>query len=442
MGFFQDLKEDLSQAVNELMPENAHGDEEIIEKEAQDDTTMDEMLRDVEAALSMDFDFEDGIVEGSELVEKASDFAIDGTTSERNEAGAIDAAAMQLAGIANIVAREEVQKANEVKKTTEVTTDVAENREDEKPNAEPEKDVQNNVINPPQWQSFLREKHKAEEEAREKAAREESAVVENDFLSRVAANAQKADEKNLHVGQSKLFRNTFEATNEEKNEQPFVNVKAEEAQTQIATEQNMLDRTFVSPKELLRSMPKDELEKPMQKAVSRQEQNVAPIKEKKASPSFSLQLEGEAPVDETAHITAGMTITGDVLSKGNLDIFGEIHGNIEILGRLNVAGKIYGDSAAADIVAQSANITGNVKAAHSVQIGLNSVVIGDIVATSAVIAGAVKGNLDIKGPVILDNSAVIMGNIKSKSVEISSGAIVEGMCSQCYADVKASAFFE
>ena len=60
----------------------------------------------------------------------------------------------------------------------------------------------------------------------------------------------------------------------------------------------------------------------------------------------------------------------------------------------------------------------------------------------AVIAGAVKGNIDVHGPVILDTTAIVMGNIKSQSVQINNGAVIEGMCSQVYAEVNPSAFFE
>ena len=42
----------------------------------------------------------------------------------------------------------------------------------------------------------------------------------------------------------------------------------------------------------------------------------------------------------------------------------------------------------------------------------------------------------------LDASAIVMGNIKSKSVQINNGAVIEGMCSQCYADVSPTSFFE
>ena len=147
-------------------------------------------------------------------------------------------------------------------------------------------------------------------------------------------------------------------------------------------------------------------------------------------------------VDETATITSGMTITGDISSMGSLEILGSVIGNIDILGKLNVTGSIQGDSKAAEIFADSANIVGEVNAEGTVKIGQSSVIIGNIIATSAVIAGAVKGDIDVQGPVILDTSAIVMGNIKSKAVQINNGAVIEGMCSQCYAEVNPLSFFD
>ena len=68
-------------------------------------------------------------------------------------------------------------------------------------------------------------------------------------------------------------------------------------------------------------------------------------------------------------------------------------------------------------------------------------IIGNISATSAVIAGAVKGDIDVQGPVVIDTSAVIMGNIKSRSVQINNGAVIEGFCSQCYAEIDVEGLF-
>ncbi|MFI3176439.1 MAG: polymer-forming cytoskeletal protein [Eubacteriales bacterium] len=147
-------------------------------------------------------------------------------------------------------------------------------------------------------------------------------------------------------------------------------------------------------------------------------------------------------LDETAVITSGMTIRGDIEAQGSADISGTIEGNVNVLGKLNITGTIKGNSKASEIFADSARVTGSITCTGSVKIGTNTVVVGDIMSTSAVVAGAVKGDIDVQGPVILDASAIVMGNIKSKSVQINNGAVIEGMCSQCYAKVNPISFFE
>lgn len=146
--------------------------------------------------------------------------------------------------------------------------------------------------------------------------------------------------------------------------------------------------------------------------------------------------------DEVSNITAGMTINGDIKSQGSLDLVGTVHGNINIAGKMSITGIIEGNSQAAEIYAESAKITGEVRSMGSVKVGQETVIIGNVYATSAVIAGAIKGDIDVHGPVVLDTTAIVMGNIKSKSVQINNGAVIEGMCSQCYADVNPTSFFE
>lgn len=155
-----------------------------------------------------------------------------------------------------------------------------------------------------------------------------------------------------------------------------------------------------------------------------------------------MDYQTKSVVDETAVITASMTINGDIISEGSIDVIGTINGNIDALGKLNITGTINGNSKAAEIYADNAKIMGEVFSEGTVKIGQSSVIIGNIAAQSAVIAGAVKGDIDIHGPVVLDTSAIVMGNIKSKAVQINNGAVIEGMCSQCYADVNPTAFFD
>ena len=147
-------------------------------------------------------------------------------------------------------------------------------------------------------------------------------------------------------------------------------------------------------------------------------------------------------LDETAVITAGMEINGDVNTQGSLELVGRIMGNVNALGKLSVTGTIKGNAKAAEVYAEGAQMNGDVISDGAVKVGQSTVIIGNITATSAVIAGAVKGDIDVRGPVILDSSAIVMGNIKSKYVQINNGAVIEGMCSQAYADVNPTSFFE
>jgi cytoskeletal protein CcmA (bactofilin family) len=152
--------------------------------------------------------------------------------------------------------------------------------------------------------------------------------------------------------------------------------------------------------------------------------------------------ENSSSSDESAVITKGTTIIGDIESTGSLEIVGSVTGNVSCNGKLTITGNVEGNSKANEIFADAAKIEGEVISEGTVKIGVGSIIIGNVTATSAVIAGAINGNIDVKGPVIVDSSAVIMGDIKSRSVQINNGAVIEGYCSQCYSDVNVKAFFE
>lgn len=150
----------------------------------------------------------------------------------------------------------------------------------------------------------------------------------------------------------------------------------------------------------------------------------------------------DAIADETAVITAGLSVKGDLDSIGSIDLFGSVEGNVSCRGKLTVSGSVTGDSKANEVFANSAKIDGNIEAKGSVKIGQGTVIVGNITATSAVIAGAVKGDIDVRGPVIIDSSAIIVGDIKSKTVQINNGATIDGRCSQCYSEINTASIFD
>lgn len=145
--------------------------------------------------------------------------------------------------------------------------------------------------------------------------------------------------------------------------------------------------------------------------------------------------------DEVSIITTGTTIKGNLSTTGSFSISGRVEGNVQCNGKLEVTGTIKGNSSSSEVFSDAAKIEGEIMSTGTVKIGLGSVVVGNIAATSAVIAGAVKGDIDVQGPVVVDTSAVIVGNIKSRSVQINNGAVIEGFCSQCYADIDVESLF-
>lgn len=146
--------------------------------------------------------------------------------------------------------------------------------------------------------------------------------------------------------------------------------------------------------------------------------------------------------DETAVFAEGMSIKGNVESDGSLELCGSIEGDIDIAGKLKVSGIIKGNTTAGELYADGAEINGDICCSGSVKVGQSTIIIGNITGSSAVIAGAVKGDIDVHGPVILDSVAIVMGDIRSQSLQISNGAAVQGMCTQIYSPITPSDFFE
>lgn len=163
------------------------------------------------------------------------------------------------------------------------------------------------------------------------------------------------------------------------------------------------------------------------------------VKEKAAP---KLRTASVANEDEVTVITKGTTINGSISSDGSLEVNGTITGDVECLGKLSITGRIVGNSSAAEVYVNTERLDGSITSEGSVKIGLGTVVVGDIVATSGVIAGAVKGEIDINGPIVIDSTAIIKGNIKAKSVQINNGAVIEGFCSLSYSAVDVDNIFE
>src|SRR5262245_6057898 len=95
-------------------------------------------------------------------------------------------------------------------------------------------------------------------------------------------------------------------------------------------------------------------------------------------------------------VSAAMRIEGELKSNGNIRIDG--------------------------------TVTGKVHTSQDVLVGSSAQIDADIIAANAVIGGAVKGNLTIKGSVLLLETAKLIGNISCSTLGIREGAYFSGTC--------------
>jgi cytoskeletal protein CcmA (bactofilin family) len=125
-------------------------------------------------------------------------------------------------------------------------------------------------------------------------------------------------------------------------------------------------------------------------------------------------------------ISRSMVIVGEITSSGDIDLYGDVKGSVKTDGDIKATGKIVGDMAGGSFTLNGCTIQGNITAKGSVTIGLNTVIVGDIIADSIKLNGKVKGNLTIaKMSEFLEN-ALLVGDVHSQTISMSQGAKLHG----------------
>ena len=150
----------------------------------------------------------------------------------------------------------------------------------------------------------------------------------------------------------------------------------------------------------------------------------------------------ESSSEEITVITQGTIISGSIKSDTSLLVKGTIDGDVECDGKLTIEGSVSGNTIAKEIYVNTPRLAGDINSRGIVKIDVGTVVFGNVTCTSVVLAGAVKGDIDVNGPVIIDSTAVVKGNVRAKSIQINSGAVIDGTYSLAYADVDIEKLFE
>lgn len=386
MGFFKDFKRDFAQAVNELMPDKdelgaEYDDEDMVntfDENDQMDVAPEDLLENLDE-IRIDKQEEDTMPEVSENLEHFSN----AETAEETGTG------------------EETSVFDTVPEAEVITDDL---ELDPEPFSEEE-------LNPKPDMEYLQ----AETVTEKTEEPDTETETGDDELKALDA----LDEENM-----------LEHTDEALQIEPDKEEKEDELSSFLTADLGK------AVEDTLAKQAEEELE-----AENNQIQEDMTVETTTAMPEEKTDVNALIEAD-TTYITKSTVINGDLQTDGCIDLIGTVNGAVSCDGKLIVGGTVTGDVQVGELYANAARIEGDVHVVDAAKIGVGTVVVGNVFAGSAVIAGAVKGDIDVQGPVIVDSTAVIMGNIKSKSVQINNGAVIEGMCSQCYSEIDVKSFFE
>ena len=392
MGFFKDFKRDFAQAVNELMPDkdelaNEYDDEDIVNTFDANDNEID--------------------IASEDMLENIDDINIDAFDEEKTK----ESSEVDMEPAAESSEKDEEEEFNSIPEAEIVIDESGEDAMVNTLGDDEEETVKEEIL-----EAMTDEELEAEtkEDSLSEAEEPLDEAYGDDELKAVDA----LDEENM-------LENTEDALMLEPEESGLSDVDLSQA---VEAAINMRNE-----------------EKDSAYEDNYEEADMADIEEKINDEETTKEKEQEVNsilADDTTYITKGTLIKGNIETDGGIDVIGAVDGDVKCAGKLIIGGSIEGNIEAGEIYANAAKIKGEIITEGSVKIGVGTVVVGNVTATSAVIAGAVNGDIDVQGPVIVDSTAVIMGDIKSRSVQINNGAVIEGRCSQCYSEIDVKSFFE
>lgn len=276
-----------------------------------------------------------------------------------------------------------------------------------------------------------------------KDLKEDIAQSVNELTESLDENLAVDDEKTKETVSMSELTTDFppEEPTEEVPELVVENNETEENEIAVAAEpEEVIEESVEAPVEEVVDEP-EEIEESVEDYEEEDVMNEEVMEEAMEGASID-----NTPVEDDAQevtvITKGTTINGGIKSDTSLVVKGTIEGDVECEGKLTITGKVAGNTIASEIYVNTPRLEGDINSRGIVKIDVGTVVIGSISCTSVLVAGAVKGNIEVNGPVIVDSTAVVKGDIKAKSIQINSGAVIDGHCSLAYADVDLDSFFE
>jgi cytoskeletal protein CcmA (bactofilin family) len=162
-----------------------------------------------------------------------------------------------------------------------------------------------------------------------------------------------------------------------------------------------------------------------------------PVRQTAAAPPPQVETSTPSVLSSAAAIGTSMIIKGDIFSREELYVDGEVEGKLELQHRLTIGprGKVKAQIRAREVVI-AGNVQGNVEVSEKITIQRNASLIGDIKAAGIVIDDGAyfKGSIDIvKSPPIKKPEPAKVESAKVEPQKAESARVETGKVAQASA---------
>ncbi len=179
------------------------------------------------------------------------------------------------------------------------------------------------------------------------------------------------------------------------------------------------------------------LETPYYRAAPVNNQPTQPTGANTYNPNSGFTNAPAAPVNANANRAAGVTdevtviskntvIDGNVRSLANMQVDGNIKGNVETTRDIDMTGKVVGDMKCNNATMNSAAMQGNMTVKGKMRMDRDTILIGDLSSQYADVNGRIRGKLEIAGKAELKRDAIVFGDINASTIAVTDGAIIQG----------------
>ena len=145
-----------------------------------------------------------------------------------------------------------------------------------------------------------------------------------------------------------------------------------------------------------------------------------------AKPVVKAAAKPAAPTANATYLAPGSYMEGSLKCKGDIHIAGIFKGNVDSESKVVICADVNGNITAKALELSNCHLMGDVAVSGSVLVADSATVEGKISAGELVCAGQVKGDLEVKGNVVLKAGTSVNGNIVTGTMSMEAGAFING----------------